>query len=481
VTARAYLTELAERAERGLATGDDAYSHLDCIRRLYIHQSLANISLMQLDPERARAELAHAPRCDLDPAQDAHAAVMLRDALTRSFLYRADYRREDAELAQSSVAALRASPSMRMNGKDAFLAYIEGALTIKDTPEAGRKALRDAITRAGQAPGELGGKARAYSFSLLAIDAGRTGAFHDVVSVMAENLGVRKPERCALAVAVDRDDLVIAYLDPQGAAGGASSVRTSGPIDIPGLVPATARARLHGCDRVTVLARPPVLGAPRLLPPEVAWSYVLTTAATPVALQSGLSVRHLVVANPDTPPDLGLPALDRYPLADDDRSPESTILRGADATPSRILRAMGDASIIEFHTHGYAADDLFDASHIVVSPELDGHYAVTARDIARTHLRASPTVILGACHAAASSRALEAGAGLPEAFLRAGARAVIASPDAIQDHGAYAFFSAIRARIVRGDDPARALRDERVRHLATHPDDSWASSVVMFQ
>jgi CHAT domain-containing protein len=185
-----------------------------------------------------------------------------------------------------------------------------------------------------------------------------------------------------------------------------------------------------------------------------------------------------VVANPEAPPELGLPPLGPYPA---EPTAGVTVLRGADATPSRVLVAMQDASVIELHTHGVIADDLFEASHLVLSPEVDRRYALTAGDVARVHLAAHPLVILGSCRAAASSHVLEGGIGLAEGFLRAGARAVIASPDAVPDRGAQAFFAAIRDRVVQGADPAAALRDERMRHLAAAPDDTWVSGVVIFQ
>jgi hypothetical protein len=229
---------------------------------------------------------------------------------------------------------------------------------------------------------------------------------------------------------------------------------------------------------VAVLARAPVLGVGRLLPPEIAWSYVLTDPA-PHAAPSAGKLHRLVVANPDPPPELGLPALGPYP--ENPRDPDVTVLTGPDATPSRVLVAMQDASVIEFHTHGLLADDLFEASHLVLSPELDRHYALTASDVSRVRLAASPLVILGACHAATSSRVVEGGRGLAEAFLRSGARAVIASPDAVPDLGAYAFFSAVRDRVLQGADPAAALRDERLQRLARSHDDTWVSGVVVFQ
>ena len=71
--------------------------------------------------------------------------------------------------------------------------------------------------------------------------------------------------------------------------------------------------------------------------------------------------------------------------------------------------------------------------------------------------------------------------GLAEAFLRSGASAVIASPDAVPDRGALPFFAAVRDRVVAGAEPAVALRDERTRRLAASPDETWVSSVVVFE
>jgi len=142
---------------------------------------------------------------------------------------------------------------------------------------------------------------------------------------------------------------------------------------------------------------------------------------------------------------------------------------------------MTDASIIEFHTHGFIANDVSEASYLVLSPEIDRQYAMTASDVAQTKLQAAPLVILGACHSATSSRSLEGGMGLAEAFLRSGARAVIASPDAIQDQGAHTFFAVVRDRVLQGISPAIAVRDERMRRLAASDSDTWITGVVVFE
>jgi hypothetical protein len=186
-----------------------------------------------------------------------------------------------------------------------------------------------------------------------------------------------------------------------------------------------------------------------------------------------------VVANPVSPPDLNLPPLG--PTPDEPAGPGLTVLRGAEATPTRVLLEMRDAAVIEFHTHGVIANDVSEASYLVLSPEQDRQYAMTPTDVEPVKLSAAPLVILGACHAATSARSLEGGIGLPEAFLRAGARAVVASPDAIQDLGAKEMFAVVREQVMRGADPAIAVRDERVRRLAASPDNAWVAGVVVFE
>ncbi|HEX8106478.1 MAG TPA: CHAT domain-containing protein, partial [Kofleriaceae bacterium] len=252
-------------------------------------------------------------------------------------------------------------------------------------------------------------------------------------------------------------------------------------VDAAALIPIDLVDRLRACERVAVLTRAPVLGRGRLLPRDMAWSYLLPGPASPASPASSPGTTEsprLVVANPETLPDLKLPPLALYPAATE---PGARVLRGADATPSRVLLAMRDASVIEFHTHGILGNDVSESSYLVLSPELDRQYALTADDVASVQLAARPLVILGACHAADSSKSLEGGIGLPEAFLRSGARAVIASPDAVGDLGAVGFFAAVRDRVLRGADPAVALRDERLHPSARSHDDAWVAGVVVFE
>ncbi|HEX7841838.1 MAG TPA: CHAT domain-containing protein, partial [Kofleriaceae bacterium] len=122
-----------------------------------------------------------------------------------------------------------------------------------------------------------------------------------------------------------------------------------------------------------------------------------------------------------------------------------------------------------------------DASFLMLSPDSDGHYALTAAAIRRQPLYRHPIVILAACHAAATAPYRHEAWSLPAAFVAAGARAVIASTDVIDDEAAGAFFDDVRARIERGTSPAIALRDARAAWLAAHPDAAWVRSLMVFQ
>jgi CHAT domain-containing protein len=89
-------------------------------------------------------------------------------------------------------------------------------------------------------------------------------------------------------------------------------------------------------------------------------------------------------------------------------------------------------------------------------------------------------VVLAACHAAHAFPSLHEPAGLPSAFLEAGARAVIAVTVEIPDLEAARFFDAVRERIRAGVAPAAALRDVRMSTQVTSKDD-WRRGVLIFE
>jgi hypothetical protein len=198
-------------------------------------------------------------------------------------------------------------------------------------------------------------------------------------------------------------------------------------IDGATVVPAALRKALGGCDAIEVVARPLVQGLPALLPLDVAWSYRLGAHREPDRAAAGR--RRVVISGTEPPAALGLPRLAPWRTA----TPAELSLSGPSATPSRTLAALADATFVEIHAHGVVRAIESDASLLMLSPEADGRYTLTAGAIRGQPLRGHPIVVLAACQAAASATFRHEMWSLPSAFIAAGARAVIASTDVISD------------------------------------------------
>jgi hypothetical protein len=229
---------------------------------------------------------------------------------------------------------------------------------------------------------------------------------------------------------------------------------------------------------VDVLARPPVQGRAGLLPSELAWSYRVGPPSTPQAPQA--VERRLVVTDVRAPASLRLPALRAWsaPGPEDARL---TVLRGAAATPVRVLEAMRDATEVQVHAHGIIDPGVADASVLVLSPTSDtGRFALTTGDLRGQRLRGRPVVVLAACYAAHTSAYIHENFGLPMAFIESGARAVLAATQEIPDAEAAAFFDPVLARIRSGASAAEALRDERQSWLR-HRGSTWVQQVLLFE
>ena len=143
--------------------------------------------------------------------------------------------------------------------------------------------------------------------------------------------------------------------------------------------------------------------------------------------------------------------------------------------------ALVDAGFVELHAHGQIDAAVSDVAHLVLSPEPDGRYALTAAALRQRPLRGRPIVILAACRAGAPGAYSHVAWGLPTALVAAGARAVIASRDPIADADAGAFFDDVRVRIAAGSPPAVALRDARAGWRQAHPDAAWVGGLMVFQ
>ncbi len=442
--AKAYLDETSARRPG------------ECPVERFAHLALAQAAQNQLRPDRARAELAAAPRCD-EPLSIA--ALNVEADLVRSEPARAASVRKELE-------ALRAKATER--GSIARLDFLEGRLLSTIDTASAEPLLRKAIAGA---EGPDGSKVRGYAYSTLAVMASARGDHAGVVALLADEAKQRIPASCALAITVDDERIAIAIIGSTGAtAGSYTAARAPGAITPSELVPRHLSDQLHACAEVAVFARPPLQGR-AVLPPGIAFSFREGHPAT-----GHSSTTRLVIAAEDPPPSLGLPRLAGagVPL------PGEVRVEGSAATPERTLLAMRDAGEVIIHAHGLVDLAVSAASHLVLSRDAGGRFALTADAIAAQRFTGKPVVVLAACRAAQPAAQVHEPWSLPSAFLRAGARAVLASTEPIPDRDSAAFFDDVLREIRGGKSPAVALESVRSRRRVAGAS-AWFESVVVFE
>ncbi|QAT82500.1 hypothetical protein EJ065_0895 [Corallococcus coralloides] len=461
-SARAYLEEWMARG-----------ASVSCY---WPHVQLAHLHYQDLRPEAARRELDLAAACSDNPMEPMFGATLAELARTSSGPGDAAWMRTISE-------KMLAGPVVAKSDQ-VYERYLEGRFLLEQDRSQGEAFLRDTITRADALPrgDALARESWALAYSSLATDAGRAGEFPKVVTLMAAQLGTPVPTRCALAASVHAERTVLVALGPKGEVKGhydASRKVAFAHADSSRLVPDALRQTLASCERVDVLAWAPVFGRTDLLPSELAWSFRLGRVSGPRPAPA--ATRRLVVAGVETPSLLQLPRLPAWtPDAEPGGAPPD-VLSGSDATPSRVLARMADATEIEIHAHGITDPTLSGASLVVLSPEVNGRYALTA-DVVREHrLTGAPTVFLAACSAGRTT-ALQSTEpfSLPAAFIDSGARAVLASTVDIPD-AAGRFFDGVRRRIHAGVPAAIALRDERQAWLSRDARAGWTRSVLLVE
>jgi hypothetical protein len=146
-----------------------------------------------------------------------------------------------------------------------------------------------------------------------------------------------------------------------------------------------------------------------------------------------------------------------------------------------VLEAMVDAGEVELHAHGMTSPAVSDASLVVLAPDRDGSYALSADRVRATRLRRAPLVLLATCGGARTAPFLHEPFSLPVAFIEAGASAVLASSVDIPN-SAGGFFEEVRERIRSGTRPSVALKEVRQRWLkAPTPDAHWLPHVLLFE
>ena len=455
---RAYLHEATLRAP-------------DCAQIRYEQETVAMASIEALAFDQARRALTLAPTCGESPTLE-------RVRVTAELAPIDGTAAEAAELRAALVHTREqrgTTPSILAN-----IDALEGRLLATSDPAAARPLLQRAIESADRIGRTDADAAKAHGdtyASLLVLSADEDDRA-TTLKLLAEAAGTPLRGPCAVGVMVDAERVLVVARDGAGAMlqHVAPRDRSRPELDAAELVPTAIVQALSACERIDVIALPPVFGLRNLLPPALAWSY----RGRPVSPEAppAKPPRIVTVADAVPPAELELAPL-RAPALAPIPGATHVDLRGAEATPARVVAAFAHADAVEIHAHGFVDRGLSDASLIALSPQADGRFALGAREIAELRLTTAPVVVLAACHAAYTAPFRHEPWGLPRAFLLAGARAVIASPDTIPDAEAGEFFRAIERRIFEGTDPAIALRDERARRLQRDPD-SWTRAVLLF-
>ena len=456
----AYLDELALRDP-------------SCDNRLHRHRLLATMLVIQNQLPAARRELQSATEllanndgtCKKPP-------FSIQVALARSFVLDDQDAPQERAALQAELEAFR-STAADSPGELAFIDHIAGRLLLSHDRTAALSLLHRSIATADQRPADdiTARKARAHSYMLLIRDASAHGEHDRALSWLAEEKGLEAADRCVVGIAAEHDIIVIA----RGADGAIVATRKpfgTGGIAADQVVSGEIQQALASCEIVDVFARAPYQGSPRLLPADLAWRF---RGRRPAEIGTGAARRRVIIADVEPPRELGLPRLMLHSTQSD-----AEMLRGAAATPRAVLGAIADATAIEIHAHGILDASMADTAFLALSPDGDGRYQLTADDIRQQRLAGAPTVLLGACQAAYTTRFFHDPSSLASAFLEAGARTVIASPAPIPDSDATAVFETLHQQVAAGEPAAKALRSIRTQRRSTAQRD-WIGDVVVFE
>ena len=135
------------------------------------------------------------------------------------------------------------------------------------------------------------------------------------------------------------------------------------------------------------------------------------------------------------------------------------VLLGSDATPSRWMALARHVDVLHVSSHAVSGGGAASGRLLLAADALRPASGVlSAEDIGNLQLSGAPLVFLSVCHGAAGPVGKSAGpASLANAFLSAGARAVVASLWPVDDRAAYALALEFHRQLLRSGVPASAL------------------------
>lgn len=161
------------------------------------------------------------------------------------------------------------------------------------------------------------------------------------------------------------------------------------------------------------------------------------------------------------------------------RFPEAEDLSGASATPARVRELAPGADLLHFGVHGISRIRSGAASYLQLagSPGRLGVAEILDFDLRERR----PLVLLPACNTAGVVESLEHdGAGLPWAFLEAGASAVIAAEGALDDPVALTFTRGLASALSGGHTIPEAFREGMAAVERKHSRDAAVAFVLYF-
>jgi hypothetical protein len=438
--------------------------------RRRVHQSLADVAWHELRVEDARREM--------NAALATHLPLSASGAFTLADLARLRSEPGDEAHLRRALDAI----SVSKPGERWVATHALGRFVIERDSVQGHTLLGDLLKQV-EAPAREGNPAarrvRAYNFTTLLFELGQRGAYAEALALMARERGMELPSQCLLAATVDSERTLLLVLGARGELAGYYDASRRQPLkpQLAGLVPEEALAPLRACPQVEVLARPPLHGRPGLLPSEFAWNYLTRTTLERRPPHPGRA-RHLVVSDVALPPGRELERLSVWSPgfgADE----EHVLISGAQATPSRILAAMEDASEVDLVTHG-EINGYSSASFLLLAEDENGPELHASRVRSAT-FRKAPFIVLAACKAAHTTYAVHEPLSLPAEFLNAGARGVLAATEKLLDKEVNVFFNQVRERMRSGQPPAVALRDEREAWRREGRARDWLDSILLFE
>lgn len=153
------------------------------------------------------------------------------------------------------------------------------------------------------------------------------------------------------------------------------------------------------------------------------------------------------------------------------------VLRGAFATPSRVLRDLGHYSLVHFNTHAVVKNG---NAALVLTGDADSPSGLLAADMLRTkEFEDTRVVTLASCESGRGARtALEGDMGLPRAFLASGIPSVVASVRRVDDQSTAALMAQFYIELRRGKGVAGALRAAQLYALSTGSGHDWSAFAV---